>query len=93
MKTLQEIKELAEKAKNGGAAYGEFLDHLDGETITALIGLVERCERALEVSRDQVLAVCEHNEGVNGGYLSVVDRKDLGQIDRALQSIKDFGKE
>lgn len=80
MKTLQEIKELAEKAKNGGAAYGEFLDHLDGETITALIALVKECEEALESAKSQWP---EKEYAVRACY----------DVEDALQSIKDFGKE
>jgi hypothetical protein len=39
---------------------------------------------ALQVARPHVLDICEHNERVNNGRPSELDRNDLAQIDAAI---------
>ena len=40
---------------------------------------------ALIVAHNQVLGVCEHNERLNNGLPSELDRADLKQIEQALK--------
>lgn len=81
---------------------GEYHDVVDENGVSVLPGDVDEetshliaaapdMLEALEIAREQVLAVCKHNERVNGGKRSEADRRDLEQIDAALAKAKGEG--
>ena len=53
----------------------------DSKAISAVPEMID----ALIVAHNQVLGVCEHNERLNNGLPSKLDRADLKQIEQALK--------
>lgn len=64
----------------------------DAEFIVKAVNNYDALLSALKVAREHVVSIAEHNERVNGGKRSEMDRADLEIIDAAIAAAEPKGE-